>query len=114
MFSSPTGAFLISINWDWISKYQKLSVFVPYRGFPNLNSGEFYYSDTGYVLFSSPTGAFLISISEDGYSEQSDSFSSPTGAFLISILWKNPYYDFSFWFSSPTGAYLISMQDRII
>ena len=62
VFSSPTGAFLISIE--------------------QVNF------DTGEVLqFSSPTGAFLISISKgiDVSADVNIEFSSPTGAFLISM-----------------------------
>ncbi len=58
LFSSPTGAFLIS-------KYQKLSE-------------EF--------MFSSPPGAYLISIITSAMVFGDDSkFSSPTGAYLISM-----------------------------
>ncbi len=37
LFSSPTGAFLISMNLIRVNIYLTI-VFVLYRGFPNLNS----------------------------------------------------------------------------
>ncbi len=58
-FSSPTGAFLISILRTLKYGYDP-EVFVPYRGIPNLNWSPG--SDDGRLEFSSPTGAFLISI----------------------------------------------------
>ena len=62
LFSSPTGAFLISILKKPDRKPSDLDVFVPYRGIPNLNNykGE---PVVDWEMFSSPTGAFLISIS---------------------------------------------------
>ena len=63
LFSSPTGAFLISI---YLGDKKTLCdiVFVPYRGIPNLNINTKGETVTEHE-FSSPTGAFLISIIAD-------------------------------------------------
>ena len=63
-FSSPTGAFLISMIM--MTLFDLLS-----------------------VLFSSPTGAFLISITYPHVFILNIEFSSPTGAFLISMVELN-------------------------
>ena len=61
-FSSPTGAYLISIITSDDGIKTALDVFVPYRGISNLNSTV--NGDLGLgELFSSPTGAYLISMS---------------------------------------------------
>ena len=60
LFSSPTGAYLISI-------------------------GEHYVKTIDIYAFSSPTGAYLISMQTKVVIPPNKRFSSPTGAYLISI-----------------------------
>ena len=67
-FSSPTGAFLISIVYAARAGITA-RVFVPYRGIPNLNTIDSL-KENNIRLFSSPTGAFLISIQRGAHNEQ--------------------------------------------
>ena len=61
MFSSPTGAYLISMVHPIFNALILMEVFVPYRGISNLNDVCSYRTFMG-MQFSSPTGAYLISI----------------------------------------------------
>ncbi len=112
-FSSPPGAYLISITYQFRSD-SDVYVFVPSRGISNLNKWQlFEYAKNGNVFVPSRGISNLNDAVEKLTGFKECTFSSPPGAYLISIN-SEEYLEVKKLFSSPPGAFLISIPSKFM
>jgi len=85
MFSSPHGAYLISIIKHLTAIIKPLKVFVPSRGISNLNADKVIVNFYEFVFVPSRGISNLNEFSVKFRRDVDNRFSSPPGAYLISI-----------------------------